>query len=598
MQAPGTCTRGRQHRYSDAEGWRWTASSPNRSGPEGSSRNEFRAGSLASLPLPPPHPDSSPLSPAQPSAYRVLARSYRPTRLSELIGQEALVRTLGNALASGRVAHAFMLSGIRGVGKTTTARIIARALNCTGPDGSGGPTPEPCGVCPSCVAIAEDRSLDVIEMDAATHTGIGDIREIVGTVAYGPTASRYKIYIIDEVHMLSTQAFNGLLKTLEEPPPHVKFVFATTELRKVPVTVLSRCQRFELRRVDPGVIAAHLAAVCGKEAVAAEAEALALIARMAGGSVRDSLSLLDQAIALGSGAVAIEPVREMLGLADQGRVTALLAAALRGRAGEALDLFGEMYALGADPAAVLLDLLDLTHRLSRLKARDGSDPTLDPAAALLAAELEMGTLTRAWALLLRGTEEIGSAPDAGAAAEMILLRLATAAELPPPRELMRLLRGQGEPPPAERQATPPPSRSSTPLALAVAPAEPLAAQGPDSFAGLVAMLADGGEKLLAAWLREGAHLVRFEPGMLEFRPGPGLPSDLPSRLGTALHRLTGRRWLVALATAGGAETLAAQAEAAKTQRIAELGAEPGMRRLLDLFPGARIVDVRSASDSH
>ena len=542
------------------------------------------------------------MSPAQPTAYRVLARSYRPTRLSELIGQEALVRTLGNALASGRVAHAFMLSGIRGVGKTTTARIIARALNCTGRDGTGGPTPEPCGVCPSCVAIAEDRSLDVIEMDAATHTGIGDIREIVGTVAYGPTASRYKIYIIDEVHMLSTQAFNGLLKTLEEPPPHVKFVFATTELRKVPVTVLSRCQRFELRRVDPGVIAAHLAAVCAKEKVEAEAEALALIARMAGGSVRDSLSLLDQAIALGGGSVAIAPVREMLGLTDQGRVTGLLAAVLRGRPGEALDLFDEIHALGADPAAVLLDLLDLTHRLGRLKAKDSAaDPTLDPAAVTLAAELGMGSLTRAWALLLRGTEEIGSAPDAKAAAEMILLRLATAAELPPPRELMRLLHGQPESPPAERERppsqAPQPARSGPSLAVAVAAEAEPQPEGPGSFAGLVAMLAEGGDKMLAAWLREGAHLVRFEPGVLEFRPGPGLPPDLPSRLGTALLKLTGRRWIIAVAGSGGAETLAAQAEAAKTRRIAELGAEPGMRHVLDLFPGARIVDVRPSSES-
>ncbi len=512
------------------------------------------------------------------------------------------MRTLGNALASGRVAHAFMLSGIRGVGKTTTARIIARALNCTGPDGNGGPTPEPCGVCPSCVAIAEDRSLDVIEMDAATHTGIGDVREIVGTVAYGPTASRYKIYIVDEVHMLSTQAFNGLLKTLEEPPSHAKFVFATTELRKVPVTVLSRCQRFELRRVDPAVIAAHLAAVCGKEKVGAEPEALALIARMAGGSVRDSLSLLDQAIALGGGTVAVAPVREMLGLTDQDRVTGLLAAALGGRPGDALDLFDGIHGLGADPAAVLLDLLDLTHRLGRLKARDGStDPTLDPAAVTLAAETGMGSLTRAWALLLRGTEEIGSAPDAKAAAEMILLRLATAAELPPPRELMRLLQGQPDsaapgPAAAERAPAPASPRGGPSVALAVTPAEP-EAEGPDSFAGLVVMLAARGEKMLAAWLREGAHLVRFEPGVLEFRPGPGLPPDLPSRLGAALLKVTGRRWLIALAGSGGADTLAAQAEVAKTRRIAELGAEPGMRHVLDLFPGARIVDVRPTSDN-
>ncbi len=542
------------------------------------------------------------MSPVQPSAYRVLARSYRPTRLSELIGQEALVRTLGNALASGRVAHAFMLSGIRGVGKTTTARIIARALNCIGPDGSGGPTPEPCGTCPSCIAIAEDRSLDVIEMDAATHTGIGDIREIVGTVAYGPTASRYKVYIVDEVHMLSTQAFNGLLKTLEEPPPHVKFVFATTELRKVPVTVLSRCQRFELRRVEPAVIAGHLGTVCSREGAGFEPEALALIARMAGGSVRDSLSLLDQAIALGDGRVAMAPVREMLGLADRGRVTGLLAAALRGQAGDMLDRFGELHALGADPAAVLLDLLDLTHRLARLKAKDGgdADPTLDPAAAALAAEQGMGALTRAWSLLLRGTEEIGGAPDAMAAAEMILLRLATAADLPPPGELMRLLRSQPEAAAPPRGGVQPAPRGGPAASLATAVAaqpepSPEPEDGAASFRSLVKMLAVSGERLLSTWLQESVHLVRFAPGVLEFRPEPGLPADLASQLNAALHRLTGRRWLIAVATHGGEDTLAAQDEAAKTRRIAELVEEPAMRKVLEQFPGARIVDVRPAA---
>jgi DNA polymerase-3 subunit gamma/tau len=290
----------------------------------------------------------------------------------------------------------------------------------------------------------------------------------------------------------------------------------------------------------------------------------------------------------------------MLGLADQSRVTGLLAAVLRGQAGEALDLFGELYALGADPAAVLLDLLDLTHRLSRLKAKDGdNDPTLDPAARSLVAELSMGSLSRAWALLLRGSEEIGSAPDAGAAAEMILLRLATAAELPPPGELMRLLRGQPDTPAAERQTAPAPTRGGASLALAVAEAaDAMPPAEPGTFADLVGLLGRSDEKMLAAWLYEGTHLVRFEPGVLEFRPRPGLPPDMPSRLNAALHRLTGRRWMVAVANAGGEETLAAQAEAAKTRRIAELGTEPGMRQVLDLFPGARIVDVRPSSDNN
>ncbi|MFO1068154.1 MAG: DNA polymerase III subunit gamma/tau [Geminicoccaceae bacterium] len=543
------------------------------------------------------------MSPDQPIAYRVLARSYRPTRLSELIGQDALVRTLGNALASGRVAHAFMLSGIRGVGKTTTARIIARALNCTGPDGSGGPTPEPCGTCPSCVAIAGDRSLDVIEMDAATNTGINDIRDIVATVAFGPAASRYKVYIIDEVHMLSAAAFNGLLKTLEEPPPHVKFVFATTELRKVPVTVLSRCQRFELRRVEPEVIKAHLANVCAREKVEADAEALALIARLAGGSVRDSLSLLDQAIALGEGHVAVGPVREMLGLADQTQLVALFAAALRGQAGDALERMAELHRLGADPAAVLVDLLDLCHRLSRLEAspqQAATDPTLDPAARPLAAELGIGALTRAWQMLLRGIEEVNAAPDALAAAEMILLRLATMAQLPPPGELLRIAQGDAAVPAAAAVPAPRPAPSGgRPQASAVAVAiEPRPAEGgPDSWPALVALLRDQDEPMLAAWLHEGAHLVRFEPGRLELRLTPGLPPDLPNRLSNALLRITTRRWLVSVVNAGGEPTLSAQADAARDRRLAELADEPAIRSLLEQFPGARIVDVRTDPDN-
>jgi DNA polymerase-3 subunit gamma/tau len=542
------------------------------------------------------------LNPDQPAAYRVLARTYRPTRLSELVGQDALVRTLTNALKSGRVAHAFMLSGIRGVGKTTTARIIARALNCTGPDGHGGPTPEPCGICSSCIAIGEDRSLDVLEMDAATNTGIDNIRELIGTVAYAPTGSRFKVYIIDEVHMLSQAAFNGLLKTLEEPPPHVKFVFATTELRKVPITVLSRCQRFELRRVDPDVIVTHLKDVCAREGVEAEPDALALIGRLAGGSMRDALSLLDQAIALGQGRVAAGPVRDMLGLADQGRLAALFGAVMRGDAGATLDHYGELHGLGADPVAVLQDLLELTHRTSRLKAGAGAaDPTIDPSLPVLLDQVTIGSLTRAWQILLRGIEEADRAPDARAAAEMVLLRIATAAELPPPSELMRLVRdGQSAPGPVARLAT----RSSPALASATAPValpapetDRASSSEPSNFPELISRLRHGGEPLLAAWLHEAVHLVRFEPGRLEFRPEPNLPTDLASKVSTALLKLTGRRWMVALVSTGGEPTLSAQADAARSRRLAELGQDPEVRAVLELFPGAQVVDVRQTSGS-
>ena len=528
--------------------------------------------------------------PDQPAAYRVLARTYRPQRLSQLIGQEALVKTLGNAFASGRVAHAFMLSGIRGVGKTTTARIIASGLNCTGPDGSGGPTPEPCGICPSCVAIREDRSLDVIEQDAASNTRKDDMLELLEGIAYRPVASRFKVFILDEVHMLSEKAWASLLKTLEEPPPHGKFVLATTELRKVPVTVLSRCQRFALRRVAPELVARHLATICEQEHVAAEPDALTLIARVAGGSVRDALSLLDQAIALGEGRVSALAVREMVGLHDEQRTLDLLAAALRGEAGAALDQCAELYALGADPPGLLQELLELTHRLARrqVDAASDEDAALAGFTASLARTLSTGTLTRAWQMLLQGLEEANRAPDPMAALEMVILRLATAARLPPPEQLVQLAKGA---------PTDGGSGGAAARAPAPAPSVTMAAPAPRApdlaaFAELVAMLSARGEKTLAAWLRQGAHLVRIEPGRLEFRAGPGLPGDLPGRLVDALQEHTGQRWVVSVTGDGGAATLAALDEAAKNARLAELEHDPVVRSVLDLFPGATVVDVR------
>ncbi len=377
--------------------------------------------------------------------YRVLARKYRPQTFADLIGQEAMVRTLKNAFAGGRVHHAFILTGIRGTGKTSTARIIAKGLNCIGPDGTGNPTTEPCGLCEHCRAIAEGRHVDVLEMDAASRTGVADIREIIDTVAYRAASARYKVYIIDEVHMLSTSAFNALLKTLEEPPPHVKFIFATTEIRKVPVTVLSRCQRFDLRRIEPEVMIAHLQQIAAAESVEAESEALALITRAAEGSVRDALSLLDQAIAMGAGRVTAANVRAMLGLADRARVLDLFEAVLRGDIRSALAELAAQYADGAEPAAVLKDLAEVTHWISLAKVAPEAlrDPSLTPEerrrGEALAERLSLRVLQRQWQMLLKALDEVASAPNAMMAAEMALIRLTHAADLPPPDELIRRL---------------------------------------------------------------------------------------------------------------------------------------------------------------
>ena len=566
--------------------------------------------------------------------YRVLARTYRPTRLSELIGQDGLVRTLTNAFKTGRIAHAFLLAGIRGVGKTTTARIIARGLNCTGPDGAGGPTPEPCGQCPACRAIAADRSLDVIELDAATRTGIDDIREIVGAVAYAPASSRYKVYIIDEVHMLSRPAFNGLLKTLEEPPAHAKFVFATTELAKIPVTVLSRCQKFDLRRVAPDVLATNLDRICGLEGVRIEAAARALLAAAAEGSVRDSLSLLDQAIALSEQTVEAVTVQAMLGLADRGRTLELWSAVNRGATGEVIDRFGELYALGVEPAALIQDLLATAHALSRIKARGGRRGAANGAAtdrgtglpdammdsderlASLAEATSLPLLARAWQMLLKGIEEVRAAPDPAAAAEMVLLRLACVADLPPPAELARLARGEttAASRPVPSMPAPAPARPAAPTATKPAarvtplpseptlPGRPIPAQAtapppaldppPASFAALVERIEAGDDRFLAAWLREQARIIRFEPGRIEFEPAGFMPPDLPSRLAEAARILTGRRWLVALGKGGAAPTLGEALRERHTTRLAELEHDPDLRQVLEAFPGARLVEVR------
>ena len=547
---------------------------------------------------------ATPPAPAQP--YRVLARKYRPTDFTGLIGQEALVRTLSNAFATGRIAHAFMLTGVRGVGKTTTARIIARALNCIGPDGKNTqPTIQPCGLCEPCVSISESRNVDVQEMDAASRTGIDDIREIIEGVRYAPVSARYKVYIIDEVHMLSKQAFNGLLKTLEEPPPHVKFVFATTEIRKVPVTVLSRCQRFDLRRIDSAELAAYLATLAEKEKVKIEESALALIARAAEGSARDSLSLLDQAIAHGEGdMITADKVRQMLGLADRGRVLDIFEKLMGGKIAEALTDLGGLYDAGADPLAVMQDLLETSHFLTRLKVAPAAQGFFDGGsgeakrAAELAAKLSVAALTRTWQILLRGLFEVRDATRPISACEMSLIRLSYAAELPPTDKLVKdLLEGGEMPAPRGAAAAP----SSSPRAQVVSGGAMRAPQPQPEGApsasirnleDMVALAAANNAPILRVALENYVHLVHLEPGRIEFRPHARAPRTLAGDLQQKLRNWTGARWAVSIASQGGAPTLAEQKQSAKVARFEAVAQEPIVRAVLDRFPGAEIVAVR------
>jgi DNA polymerase-3 subunit gamma/tau len=545
---------------------------------------------------------------ARGAAYKVLARKYRPSDFTGLIGQEALVRTLSNAFATGRIAHAFMLTGVRGVGKTTTARIIARALNCIGPDGKRTePTIRPCGVCEPCIAIAESRHVDVQEMDAASRTGIDDVREIIEGVRYAPASARYKVYIIDEVHMLSKQAFNGLLKTLEEPPPHVKFVFATTEIRKVPVTVLSRCMRFDLRRIETGELIAHLESIAKQENVKIESAALALIARAAEGSVRDGLSLLDQAISHGEeGPITAETIRAMLGLADRGRVLDLFEKVMGGAIGEALAGLGELYDRGADPLAVMQDLLEIVHFLTRVKVAPNAEGFFDGSssearrAAEMAGKLTVPSLTRAWSLLLKGLFEVRDAARPVAACEMALIRLSYAADLPPTDKLVRdLLEGDTGTP--SRASPPPPAgggvraqgaRTGEGAAQSLASLAAMPAPTLRSLEDLAALAQAKNAPVLKVHLENDVHLVSLEAGRLEFRPSARAPKTLAADLAQKLKDWTGMRWIVTLAREGGAPTLAEQKKAAKAARHERVLQEPLVRAVLDRFPGAEIVAVR------
>jgi DNA polymerase-3 subunit gamma/tau len=568
----------------------------------------------------PPPPAPAAASSATP--YRVLARKYRPTTFDDLIGQDVMVRTLRNAFALGRVAHAFMLTGVRGVGKTTTARIIARALNCVGPDGTGGPTADPCGVCPNCVAILAERHPDVQEMDAASRTGVDDVREIIEATRFRPMQARAKVFIIDEVHMLSRNAFNALLKTLEEPPPHVKFVFATTEIRKVPVTVLSRCQRFDLRRISAAELSAQFARIAEKERVEIEPEALALIARAADGSARDGLSLLDQAIAQSEtdGAITASAVTDMLGAADRGVVFDLMETVFAGRPADALAITAQAHERGVDPGLMLQDLLELVHSLTRLKTipalRDSRElPEIERTrGGAMADKLSIATLGRAWQMLLKGIGEVEQAPDRGAAAEMVLIRLCYLADLPPPGELVKRIVADGPGAAGGTVASAPPaiggggvsgasggggarafSGGAAVAAMASAPPQPVPREPvtprPSSFREVVALVAGLREPMLHAHLLQSVHLVRFAPPVIELRPQAEAPRDLASRLAALLLEATGTRWTIALSSAPGEPTLAEQGGAADTARREAAADHPLVRAILEAFPGARIEAV-------
>ena len=542
-------------------------------------------------------------------AYQVLARKYRPETFADLVGQEAMVRTLKNAFAADRIAQAFIMTGIRGTGKTTTARIIAKGMNCIGPDGTGGP-------CEHCRAIMEGRHVDVMEMDAASNTGVNDVREIIDSVHYRAASARYKIYIIDEVHMLSVNAFNALLKTLEEPPTHVKFIFATTEIRKVPVTVLSRCQRFDLRRIEPEVMIALLKKIAAAEGAEIAEDALALITRAAEGSARDATSLLDQAISHGAGETTADQVRAMLGLADRGRVLDLFEMVMRGDAAAALEELSAQYAEGADPLAVLRDLAEITHWISVVKITPDAaeDPTISPTERArgtdLAGRLPMRAMTRMWQMLLKALDEVAAAPNAMMAAEMAVIRLTHVAELPSPEDLVRKLKDQPVPPSppgggggvsagaatatTARGVPAPGGRMHGVVAVAEDTDQALARY--PTFEHVVDLIRSNRDGVLLVEVETCVRLVSYRPGRIEFVPTETAPRDLAQKLGARLQGWTGNRWAVIVANEGGAETIAEKRDAKDLALKAEAAAHPLVQAVLAAFPKAAIRTIRTPED--
>lgn len=572
--------------------------------------------------------------------YRVLARKYRPRDFSGLIGQEPMVRTLTNAFSTGRIAQAWMLTGVRGVGKTTTARILARALNYKTKT-VDQPSINLTELGEHCEAILEGRHVDVIEMDAASHTGIDDIREIIDQVRYAPVSARYKVYIIDEVHMLSNQAFNGLLKTLEEPPPHVKFIFATTEIRKVPITILSRCQRFDLRRIDAGLIKNHLAHIGQLEGVEADDEALAMIARAAEGSMRDAQSIFDQAIAHSSGRVTAETVRDMLGLADRARIIDLFEYLMKGDVAAALAEFRAQYDVGADPAAVLTDLAEFNHLVTRLRfvpeaAEDAALSQEERSRGLeLSGKLSVRVLSRTWQMLLKGIQEVQGSARPVAAAEMVLIRIAHAADLPTLDQALKALEGAGgngggsvavgsapvSSAPGPAFASAPASPVSTPALPArpipsadgrtmrlvqpaaeqePAPAPAAAAPSPEkpptvpvaSLADIAALAERNRDLAFKVQFKRCVRLVQIEPGRLSVNLTDDAPKGLLNDLSNRLQKWTGRRWVVSLSKEPGGPTLAEEESGRRETALADARADPTVAAILERFPGARILDVR------
>jgi len=546
-------------------------------------------------------------APAEAAAYTVIARKYRPRTFDDLFGQEAMVRTLKNAFASGRIAHAFMLTGVRGVGKTTTARLLARALNYE-TDTVHEPSLDLAQEGRHCRAIIEGRHMDVLELDAASRTKVDEMRDLLDGVRYAPVEARYKVYIIDEVHMLSTAAFNALLKTLEEPPPHAKFIFATTEIRKVPVTILSRCQRFDLRRVEPEVIVRNLEMICEREGARVEAEGLRLIARAAEGSVRDAQSLLDQAIvqAEAGQTVTAATIRDMLGLADRAQTISLFEQVMRGEAGGAIETFRTLYGYGADPGQVMLDLLEHCHGASVAKAVGPQALTLpkEQAARLagVGAAVSAGVLSRIWQLLLKAYDEVRRAPDPAAATDMALIRLAYAADLPGPEEALKRLQS-GESP----VGGPGPSggggggihhgggggASAVARQAASRPAQAESAPNLQRFEDVIALIDSKRDIALRLDVERFVRPISFRPGAIEFEPAPGAPADLIQRLATKLRNWTGQPWLIAAQGGGGAESLWERQKREEREALAAVEQDPFIRQVMEAFPGAEILGVRT-----